>query len=167
MVGGSFFFLSLNSSFFMHVSKYLCTCNCACNLCNLQKQRKRLSLSDLHRLEQCLVGMSDGKRVTSDADGSMAFCAGESLLETPTRQQMGLFSVWFSLSWTLFLPGILPLLTKQDWVRFSFGPHMYWCTSHSRQTQAGWEIMSSEGQFGTNLEKKTTRNSLHWQLNKK
>ena len=75
------FFFFLNSSFFlsMHVSKYLCTCNCACNLCNLQKQRKRLSLSDLHRLEQCLVGMSDGKRVTSDADGSMAFCAGESI----------------------------------------------------------------------------------------
>ena len=75
------FFFFLNSSFFlsMHVSKYLCTYNCACNLCNLQKQRKGLSLSDLHRLEQCLVGMSDGKRVTSDADGSMAFCAGESI----------------------------------------------------------------------------------------
>ena len=76
------FFFFLNSSFFlsMHVSKYLCTYNCACNLCNLQKQRKGLSLSDLHRVKQCLVGMSlMGRELHLMLMGSMAFCAGESI----------------------------------------------------------------------------------------
>jgi len=74
------------------------------------------------------------------------FAQGKASLGNANQPTNGAFFCVFFTFLDLFLPSILPFLTKQDWVRFSFGP-LICCTSHSQsqQTQTGSEIMLAKG----------------------
>jgi len=143
------FFFFLNSSFFlsMHVSN-ICVRIIVRVTFAICKNKGRVSVSLI------CTGLSNAWLECLWWEESYIWCwwdpwhfaQGKASLGNANQPTNGAFFCVFFTFLDLFLPSILPFLTKQDWVRFSFGP-LICCTSHSQsqQTQTGSEIMLAKG----------------------
>jgi hypothetical protein len=90
---------------------------------------------------ECLMG----RKLHLMLMGPWHFAQGKASLGNTNQPTDGAFFCVIFTFLDLFLPGILPLLTKQDWVRFSFGPHICTGVHHTAgKKQTGSEIMSSK-----------------------